>query len=76
MTEYLSDLDLAARYAVSRITIWRWTREGRYPLPVRLGPNCTRWRRGEVEQWEATRAAEAERRVVAAETGGERYGTA
>lgn len=51
---FLKDVDLAARFGVSRVTIWRWAREGRLPSPVRLGPGSTRWRRTEIEQWEGT----------------------
>lgn len=42
--EYASDTQLAARYDVSRATIWRWVREGRLPAPVKLTPGCSRWR--------------------------------
>lgn len=40
---FLRDVDLAARYSVSRNTVWRWTREGRLPQPIKLAPSCTRW---------------------------------
>ena len=43
-TEYASDVQLAQRYSVSRATIWRWHSEGRLPSPLKLGPNCTRWK--------------------------------
>lgn len=48
--EYASDTQLAARYDVSRATIWRWVREGRLPPPVKLTPGCSRWRLSEVVQ--------------------------
>lgn len=64
---YLSDLDLAARYAVSRVTIWRWAQRGHFPRPVRLGPNCTRWRSSDVEAWEAERAPDEAAATPAAE---------
>jgi len=38
-----SDRDLAERYGVSRMTIWRWARVGKLPEPVKLGENTTRW---------------------------------
>jgi predicted DNA-binding transcriptional regulator AlpA len=40
---WLRDSDLAARFGVSRSTIWRWARQGRLPPPHRLGPRTTRW---------------------------------
>lgn len=56
---YLSDVDIAARLAISRVTVWRWAEQGRFPRPIRLGPNCTRWRAEDVADWEATRLAES-----------------
>ena len=57
--KYLSDKELAARYEVSRITPWRWTKKGSFPSPVKLGPNCTRWKLSEIEAWEASKGAAA-----------------
>lgn len=54
---YATDVELARRFAVSRVTIWRWSGQGQFPKPVRLGANCTRWRIAEIEQWEAARLA-------------------
>jgi len=54
---FARDTEIADRYGVSRNTIWRWTKEGRLPSPVRLGPGCTRWRLADIEQWEAEREA-------------------
>ena len=28
---------------VSKATIWRWVREGRFPKPFKLGPRTTVW---------------------------------
>ena len=53
--QYLADVALAARYSVSRNTIWRWTEKGEMPKPIKLSPGCTRWRLADVELWEATR---------------------
>lgn len=40
---YVSDLQLAKRYNVSRSTIWRWVKAGILPMPVKLSPGCTRF---------------------------------
>ena len=56
---YVSDLDLAIRYQVSRVTPWRWAKKGSFPSPVKLGPNCTRWKLSEIEAWEASNGAAA-----------------
>lgn len=58
-SKYLSDLDLAERYRVSRVTPWRWARKGAFPAPVKLGENCTRWKLSDVEAWEAAKEKES-----------------
>jgi len=50
---WLSDLQLAQRYGVSRVTIWRWAKEGRIPSPRKIGPNTTRWSRAELDALDA-----------------------
>lgn len=64
---YATDNQIAARFAVSRQTIWRWTRDGDFPAPVKL-VGSTRWRIADVEQWEASHqpaaAVGAPRRIV------------
>lgn len=54
---YASDKQLSDFLEVSRQTIWRWVREGKFPAPIKLGPNCTRWRLSDVQAWEASREA-------------------
>jgi predicted DNA-binding transcriptional regulator AlpA len=54
---FLKDTDLAARYGVSRNTVWRWSRERTdMPRPVRLSPGCTRWKLSDLIAWEKARA--------------------
>ena len=53
--QYIADTALAARYSVSRNTIWRWSEKGEMPRPVKLSPGCTRWSLAEVEAWEQSR---------------------
>lgn len=50
---YLSVEDVAARYDVSKDTIWRWRREGDFPKPIKLGPRITRWRLSDLEKHES-----------------------
>ncbi|MDN6320678.1 MAG: AlpA family phage regulatory protein [Marinobacter sp.] len=52
-SKYLSDKDLAKRYGVARATPWRWVQAGVFPAPVKLSPNCTRWKLADIEAWEA-----------------------
>lgn len=46
---------IANRYSVHEKTIWRWTRNGQFPRPVRLTPGCVRWRESDLAEWEAQR---------------------
>lgn len=49
---FLSDKQAASRYAVNRVTVWRWCQQGKFPAPVRLSAGCTRWRLSDLEKWE------------------------
>jgi predicted DNA-binding transcriptional regulator AlpA len=50
---WLTDRDLAIRYGISRVTVWRWARTGRIPQPHRLGPNTSRWSAAEIAERDA-----------------------
>lgn len=54
---YLSDRQLAERYATHPKTIWAWVRREQFPAPVKLTAGCTRWRSTDVERWESEREA-------------------
>jgi prophage regulatory protein len=53
---YLDLKAVVARLSVSKNTIWRWSRTGDFPQPVRLGPRVTRWALADIERWEHERA--------------------
>jgi predicted DNA-binding transcriptional regulator AlpA len=53
--KYLSDSQLAARYSVSRATVWRWAKRGILPSPVQLSAGCTRWSAAQIEERDAMR---------------------
>lgn len=36
---------------VSNATLYRWIRDGRFPAPVRLGPNSVGWRESAIQEW-------------------------
>ena len=47
-----SAAELAVALGVDRSTIWAWDAGGKLgPMPVRIGSKCTRWQRGEIEDW-------------------------
>lgn len=45
---FVSARTLAAWFAVSQVTIWRWAKDGKLPTPRKLGGNTTRFNVGEV----------------------------
>lgn len=52
---YLTVQDLAQRFNVATVTIWRWNKSNpNFPDPVHLSERCTRWRISDVEAFEAT----------------------
>jgi len=48
---------LAKTLSVSESTIWRWTTEGKFPKPIRLGTKTTVWDLDEVENFIAKQRA-------------------
>lgn len=52
---FLKDTEAALRYGVSRPTIWRWAKQGKFPKPIKLGAGSTRWRSSDLEDWEQSK---------------------
>lgn len=48
--------DVPAPIPISAATLWRWTRAGNFPKPVRLSDRVTGWRVGDVRAWIARQA--------------------
>src|SRR5262245_62676016 len=60
--------EVAARTGVSRTTIWRLIKAGRFPQPFPLSsPSAVGWLEREVDEWIADRAARRPRSPEAAE---------
>lgn len=57
--EFISDKTLAARYDVTRQTVWLWTRKGKLPKPVKLGEATTRWKLSDLLAWESKQGERA-----------------
>ena len=51
--QWLPDTAVAARYSVSRMSVWRWVQQGRLPKPRKLSPGCTRWNAAELDAHDA-----------------------
>jgi prophage regulatory protein len=57
---YFADKELAARFGVSRQTIWRLVKsDPAFPKPIRLTAGCTRWLLSEVVAWEISKRTPA-----------------
>lgn len=53
---YLSDVAVAARYDVSRPTIWRWAKlTPGFPQPVKVSSGTTRWRLEDLQRYDLER---------------------
>ena len=50
---WLTDNDVANRYAVARVTVWRWAHAGNIPRPRKIGPNSSRWSAAELDAHDA-----------------------
>ncbi len=57
---WLSDRDVSSSRGQTRVTVWRHTRAGLLPPPVKLSPGCTRWPAHEVEAIDRARLAGAD----------------
>ncbi|QFY45219.1 AlpA family phage regulatory protein [Candidatus Methylospira mobilis] len=36
---------------ISKASIWRLSKIGRFPAPVKLSANCTAWRNSDINNW-------------------------
>lgn len=51
---YLTDKEVAARYSLSKQTIWRWTAERpSFPKPIKFENGTTRWAMSQLIEYEA-----------------------
>jgi prophage regulatory protein len=51
---------VAEKTGLAASSIWRLTRSGQFPLPVKLSAGCTAWFEHEIDQWLDTKAAARE----------------
>ena len=52
--------DLTSRLGLSRATIFRNVKAGRFPAPIKISQRAIGWRIDEVEAWIAARVATSE----------------
>jgi prophage regulatory protein len=56
---FVSSKYVARRLDVSESTVWKWARSGKLPRPTRFSPQITRWKIGDLEEWERQQRGEA-----------------
>ena len=51
LPQFLSIKEVCTRLCVSKGSIYLWLQAGRFPAPVKLGPNCVRWKVSDIQAW-------------------------
>jgi predicted DNA-binding transcriptional regulator AlpA len=52
---------VAALRGISPATVWRYAKSGVLPKPVKLGPNITAWRVGDLRHFDESNASAAKK---------------
>lgn len=50
--------EVARRTGLSRSTLWRLQRQGKFPRPRRIAPNANGWLESEIDTWVSQTAKE------------------
>jgi prophage regulatory protein len=51
LTQFIRVRKVLELTQIGRTTLWRLVREGKFPKPVRIGPNSVAWRELDYESW-------------------------
>jgi len=51
MDKLYSVAEVLAYTSISRQTLWRWIRDGRFPEPIRLSPRRRVWKESALQEW-------------------------
>lgn len=43
--------ELATYLSISKVTVWRWRKEGRLPKAYAISPRIVGWKRETIEAW-------------------------
>lgn len=43
--------EVESRCGLARSSLYRLMREGKFPVPLKVGVRAVRWREAEIEQW-------------------------
>ena len=58
--QFLRPRQVAARLNLSRSTLWKWGKEGRFPQPFKLGPKAVGYKTADIEEWESSRSEQVQ----------------
>jgi prophage regulatory protein len=53
--QLLNPKDVEARTTLSRVTLWRKSRDGDFPKPLKISANRIAWREADVDAWIASK---------------------
>ena len=53
MEQLFTYAQVAEQRSCSPVTLWRWIKEGKFPAPIKIGPNTVRFRGSEIEAHDA-----------------------
>ena len=68
--KYLSDRQVAARFDISKATVWRWHESNPdFPQRVKLSPGTSRWKLSELIQFETKMQAKRHLSILRANSG-------
>lgn len=56
--KFLRVHEVSSRTGYSVPHLWRMARDGRFPKPVKIGPNATGWLEAEITEWMQARINE------------------
>jgi prophage regulatory protein len=51
--------DVSRALGVSKVSVWRWTRAGKFPKPIRLGEHSVGWLQSDIAAWLEQRRLQA-----------------
>ncbi len=51
--------ELSDLLGISKVTLWRWRKEGMLPVPILLGNRVVAWREDDINAWLNERANES-----------------
>jgi prophage regulatory protein len=59
MNQYLRDKQVAEMLTIGRSSVWRMTKEGKLPAPIKLSERVTVWKLSDIEAFIASKEAVA-----------------